>query len=107
MFDGWATELKQQRPDLDDASLTAFREQMYGGDFVFSVSRDFLKSVRTPLLLLYGSDRAHPRGVSIEVAGLLPNAETIERWREPDVVPAVTDRIRAFLKAQSTANASA
>jgi pimeloyl-ACP methyl ester carboxylesterase len=34
-------------------------------------------------------------GVSVEVAGLLPNVETIERWRDPDVVPEVTERATA------------
>jgi hypothetical protein len=40
--------------------------------FVFSVTRDFLGGVETPLLLLHGNDRAHPSGVSAEVASILP-----------------------------------
>jgi pimeloyl-ACP methyl ester carboxylesterase len=35
-------------------------------------------------------------GVSVEVAGLLPNVETIERWRDPDVAErAAASRARA------------
>jgi hypothetical protein len=55
--------------------------------------------VQTPLLLLYGNDRAHPIGISKEVGSLLPNVEIVERWRDPDVVPEVTGRMRSFLKA--------
>jgi len=105
MWTPWGQNLiatRGARFDLD--TLNAFGHAMFDTDFVFSVSRDFLKSAQTPLLHLYGNDRAHPRGVSVEVAGLLPNVETIERWREPDVVPEVTDRIRGFLKTHAGAS---
>jgi len=94
-------------PRFDLETLDAFGHAMFDPGFVFSVSRDFLKSIQTPLLLLYGNDRAHPRGVSVEVAGLLPNVETIERWRDADVVPDVIERIRAFLKTHATASTTA
>ncbi len=77
-----------------------------GTGFVFSVSRDFLRPIRTPLLLLYGNDRAHPRGVSVEAASLLPNVEQIERWRDPDVVADVTERMRNFLRSHELVGAA-
>jgi pimeloyl-ACP methyl ester carboxylesterase len=40
MFEDWATELRQQRPDVDAAALAAFRANMFSGDFVFAVSSD-------------------------------------------------------------------
>src|SRR5207248_9614080 len=40
---------------LDD--LDRFGHGLFDGDFVFSVTRDFLRGVQTPLLLLYGNDR--------------------------------------------------
>ncbi|HVN28757.1 MAG TPA: alpha/beta hydrolase, partial [Candidatus Binataceae bacterium] len=52
MFDGWADALKKKRPEIDASAFGPFRERMYGGntDFVFNVSRDFVKTVQTPLL---------------------------------------------------------
>jgi hypothetical protein len=107
MWRPWGQNLIDKGARFDAATLDAFGNAMFDPDFVFSVSRDFLRSPRTPLLLLYGNDRAHPHGVSVEVAGLLPNVETIERWRDPDVVPEVTERIRRFLQTHSSAPATA
>jgi hypothetical protein len=70
---------------------------MYGGDFVFNVSRDFTRSCRTPLLILAGADLYHPAAISREIADLAPNAELIERWREPEVVGETVAAVRRFL----------
>jgi len=104
MWTPWGQNLIDKGASFNLETLDAFGHALFDSDFVFSVSKDFLKSTQTPLLLLYGSDRAHPRGVSIEVAGLLPNLETIERWRDPEVVPEVIEQIRAFLKTHSAAS---
>jgi pimeloyl-ACP methyl ester carboxylesterase len=82
-----------------------FGHSLFDSGFVFTASRDDLKTIRTPLLLLYGDDRAHPHGISVEVAGLLPNVETIEQWREPAVVPQVTDQMRRFLQSHQLVSA--
>jgi pimeloyl-ACP methyl ester carboxylesterase len=102
MWTPWGQNLIDKGASFNLAMLNAFGHALFDPDFVFSVSRDFLKSTQTPLLLLYGNDRAHPHGVSVEVAGLLPNVETIERWRDPEVVPEVTQRIRAFMQTHAT-----
>ena len=52
MFDGWAQALKVDRPKLTDAALRQFRDRMYGTDFVFNVSREFVRSCKTPMLIL-------------------------------------------------------
>ena len=101
MFDGWAQELKQQRDDVADGDLEAFRETMYGGDFVFSVSRDFAEGVATPLLVLLGNDLYHPSSISREVVSLARNAELIERWKEPGDQPAAKARVLEFLRQHS------
>src|ERR1700736_363127 len=77
MFDGWATELKNARPDLSDGALTSFRENLYGGDFVFSVTRDFVRSCSTPMMLLCGDDLYHPAPISDEIARLNPKIEVV------------------------------
>jgi pimeloyl-ACP methyl ester carboxylesterase len=97
MFDGWAVQLRPEHPDLDDAGWLAFRERMYGGDFVFTVSRDFVRSCTTPLLILAGNDLYHPAPISRELAALAPRAELIEHWREPERIPETVKRVRAFL----------
>jgi pimeloyl-ACP methyl ester carboxylesterase len=107
MWTPWGQNLIDKGARFDIETLNAFGHALFDPDFVFSVSRYFLKATRTPLLLLYGNDRAHPRGVSEEVAGLLPNLQTIERWRDPDVVADVTERMRVFLKTHTAASAAA
>jgi pimeloyl-ACP methyl ester carboxylesterase len=99
MFDGWANELRSSHPEIGDEGLQAFREQMYGGDFVFSVPRDFLRSIQTPLLILAGSDQYHPTAVAQEIAQLAPRAELVMRWKEADLVSAAVEKVRSFLKA--------
>jgi hypothetical protein len=44
-------------------------------DFVFIVSRDFVRSIQTPLLVAPDDVPAHPYKVAMEVASLAPNAE--------------------------------
>jgi pimeloyl-ACP methyl ester carboxylesterase len=98
MFDSWAEALKPQHPEVGDAAWRAFRENMYGGDFVFNVSRDFVRACRTPMLVLMGNDLYHPSVTSREIAELAPNAELIERWKEPEVVESTIARVRSFLE---------
>lgn len=101
----WGKSLIENGADLEMDTVEAFGHALFDAGFVFSVSRDFLKTIATPMLLLNGNDRAHPLGVSLETAALLPNVEVIEHWRDPDVVPQVTERIRGFLKAHAPAGA--
>ena len=97
MFDGWAAQLRADHPDVDDAGWLAFRERMYGGDFVFNVSREFVRACTAPLLILAGNDLYHPAPISAELAALAPRAELIERWREPERISETVKRVRAFL----------
>jgi pimeloyl-ACP methyl ester carboxylesterase len=100
-FDDWAAELSKQQPAVADAAWSAMRERMYGGDFVFNVSRDFVHRCPVPLLILEGSDPYHPTPISRELAALAPNAELIAGWKEPDRLPAAIDQVRAFLARHS------
>jgi len=99
MFDGWANALKTDHPALTEEALAAFRGNMYGGDFVFSVTRDFVRSCKTALMVLAGDDLYHPTEVAREIAALAPNAELILKWKTPEVVGDAVARVRAFLKA--------
>lgn len=53
------------------------------GDFVFSVSRDFVRRCRIPLLLQPGTDVPHPAETSAEIARLAPNLEIEKDRRAP------------------------
>jgi pimeloyl-ACP methyl ester carboxylesterase len=99
----WAKNLAEKRSDLASDDLEKFRQRMYGGnDFVFSVSRDFVRSCQTPMLVMPGSNLDHPLEIGREIASLAPNAEKLEDWRFPaDVVPATVARIWSFLHAHT------
>jgi pimeloyl-ACP methyl ester carboxylesterase len=98
MFDGWAKELARDRADVNEKDLASFRENMYGGDFVFCVSRDFVRGCQTPLMLLAGDDLYHPAPISREIAELAPNLEYVPEWKSADAAPLAVERVRAFLK---------
>jgi pimeloyl-ACP methyl ester carboxylesterase len=97
MFDGWAKEQRAAHPEANDATWEKFKQSMYGSDFLFSVSRDFVKRCTTPLLVLLGNDMYHPEVTSREVASLAPNAMLIERWREPEHQAEAQAAVERFL----------
>jgi len=98
MFDGWGRELLETRDDVDADALAGLRQNLFGGDFLFNVSRDFVRQCRTPLLLLCGHDLYHPESVSREIAGLAPAVEFIEHWKEEPERSAAMARVRQFLE---------
>ena len=70
-------------------------------DFVFNVSRDFVRKVQTPMLVLRGNDDYHPSETSDEIATIAPHAEIIHEWKTPATVGRTVERVRAFLKAHT------
>jgi pimeloyl-ACP methyl ester carboxylesterase len=101
MFDGWGEALAPSHREIDAAGLRAFRDRMYGTDFVFNVSRDFVRSVKTPLLILMGSDDYHPTPTSEEIASLAPNATLVGDWKTPELIPQTVKSVREFLKSHT------
>ncbi|HEX5660900.1 MAG TPA: alpha/beta hydrolase [Polyangiales bacterium] len=97
-FDSWASELAPHHPEASAQDFVAFRERMFGGDFVFSISRDAARKIRNPMLVLAGNDVHHPALTSRELASLAPNAELVEGWKDPAVLPQSIRRVRAFLQ---------
>jgi pimeloyl-ACP methyl ester carboxylesterase len=97
LFDSWADEVRPREPGVEGSVWRAFRERMYGGEFVFSVTRDFVRRCTTPMLVLMGNDIYHPQETSREVVALAPNAALIERWKEPEHLPEAVRRVRSFL----------
>jgi pimeloyl-ACP methyl ester carboxylesterase len=105
MFDSWATDLQARRPDVDANALAAFRQSMFGGDFVFSVGRDFVRACATPLLVLAGNDEFHPRAVAQEISTLAPDSELVLDWASPTHHDDTVKRVSGFLRAHTPASA--
>ena len=99
---GWGPELVKRRPEITMAMVDRFLTKMYKNvDFVFTVSRDFVKSCQTPVLILPDDIPAHPYAVAMEAAMLAPKAEvSMFPWKEPkERIPLAIRQIRSFLKA--------
>ena len=94
---GFSTIMLQRDPTLAPETIAAFGRNMFGGDFVFSVSRDFVKRCPTPLLLQPGTDTPHPAATSDEIARLASNVEIQKDWRAPAHLSESIRRFSAFL----------
>ena len=104
---GWAPELLKRRPDLTKEQVDKFLTKMYrtDPDFVFTVTRDFVRQCQTPVLILPDDVPAHPYAVAMESAMLAPNAEvSMFPWKEPkERIPLAVRQIRSFLRAHRPA----
>jgi len=95
---GYSETVRGRDPSISEQTIQSFGRNMFGGDFVFSVTRDFVKGCRTPLLLQPGIDKAHPAKTSEEIAALAPNIEVQKDWRGPTYLDESIRRVRAFLE---------
>ena len=104
---GWGPELSARRPDITMEMVDTFLDNMYraNGDFVFTVTRDFVSTCETPILVLPDDIPAHPYAVAMESAMLAPNSEvSIYPWKEPrERVPLAVRHIRSFMRAHRPA----
>jgi pimeloyl-ACP methyl ester carboxylesterase len=99
MFDAWARELAPRHPDTSARAWATYRAAMYGGDnALFSVPDSALPTIETPMLVLRGDDRYHPSGASELVAGSVPGARLVPRWREPEHLSSARTTIAEFLQ---------
>jgi len=97
-FDAWFKDIKQDHPEATEPVLDAFYMNMYRNGFLYSVDREFLKTVQTPCLVMAGNDEAHPFAISEEMSKLLPNVEFIPEWKTGAALEAARPRVKAFLK---------
>ena len=100
---GWGPALHARRPEISMAMIETYLHNMYraNADFVFTVSRDFVRNCQTPVLVLPDDSPPHPYAVAMESAMLAPNAEvSMFPWKEPkERVPLAVRQIRSFLRA--------
>jgi hypothetical protein len=106
---GWGPPLCERRSDITMDTVDAFLKQMYGAnpDFVFTVTRDFVRDCRTPILVLPDDVPAHPYAVAMESAMLAPNSQvSLYPWKDPkERTPLAVRHIRSFLRANCPAAA--
>ena len=106
---GWGPELVKRRPDIAMETVDKFLTKMYrtSPDFVFTVTRDFVRNCQTPVLILPDDIPAHPYAVAMEAAMLAPRAEvSMYPWKEPkERIPLAVRQIRSFLRAHRSASA--
>jgi pimeloyl-ACP methyl ester carboxylesterase len=106
----WGPALCARRPDITMDMIDAFLTRMYrtNPDFVFTVTRDFVRNCHTPILVLPDDVPAHPYAVAIESARLAPNAEvSIYPWKEnKDQVAEALRHIHSFLRAHAPVTAA-
>src|ERR1700722_8432997 len=103
----WGATLIAKRPEITLQSTDQFVTNMFetNPDFVFTVTRDFVRSCQNPVLVLPDEVPAHPYAVAMECAMLAPKAEvSIFPWKEPkDRIPLAVRQIHSFLKAHQPA----
>src|SRR5215469_3705566 len=87
-FNEWAEGLKGH-PEATQPVLDAFCRNLY--------DRDFVRTVRTPCMVLAGNDEAHPYPISEELSKLIPNCEFIPEWKTGAALSSAKTRIAAFL----------
>jgi pimeloyl-ACP methyl ester carboxylesterase len=106
---GWGPDLVKRRPEITMAMVDKFLTRMYrtNPDFVYTVTRDFVRHCQTPVLILPDDIPAHPYAVAMEAAMLAPNAEvSMFPWKEPkERIPLAVRQIRSFLRAHRPASA--
>ena len=100
--DVWAREFRTRRPEVEMATIERYLHNLYRvrPDFVYSVSREFVRNCSTPMLVLPDDTPGHPYQVSVDIVALAPNAEaTVYPWKDPPELKARTlDHVRRFLK---------
>jgi pimeloyl-ACP methyl ester carboxylesterase len=104
---GWGPGLCERRPEITMAMVDAFLKKMYlsNPDFVFTVTRDFVRGCKTPILVLPDDVPAHPYAVAMESAMLAPNSQvSLYPWKDaPERVPLAVRHVRMFLRANRPA----
>ena len=100
---GWGPAICARRPDITPLMVEKFLHNMYRAnpDFVFTVTRDFVRACQTPVLILPDDVAPHPYAVAMESALLAPKAEvSMFPWKEPrERIALAVRQMRSFLRA--------
>ena len=100
---GWGPELAKHRPDISMETIDKFLTRLYrtNADFVYTVTRDFVRSCQTPVMVLPDDSPPHPYVVAMESAMLAPKSEvSLYPWKDTkDKIPLAVRHVRSFLRA--------
>jgi hypothetical protein len=94
---GWRADRTSARGEIEEFGLRLWRD-----DLVVRVSRGFVRSCHTPLVVLPGTHRYHPLATGREIAVLSPFGEVFEPWKDsPRQVPQAAATVRDILQAHT------
>ena len=97
----WAEPLVKKRPDVTTDMTDRFLTRMFrtNPDFVYTVTREFVKSCQTPVLVLPDDTPAHSLVAAIESAMLAPQGQmSMYPWKDtPEKIPLAVRHVRSFL----------
>jgi pimeloyl-ACP methyl ester carboxylesterase len=107
---GWGPDFVKARTGNTMETVERFLDRMYRGasaDFVYTVSRDFVRSCKTPVLILPDDTPPHPYAIAMESAMLAPQSEvSLYPWKDTkDKIPVAVRHVRSFLRAQRSVTA--
>ena len=94
-FDEWAAEQKDH-PEATPQAFDRLYHNLYDAGFVYCADRAFVKTIKTPSLILAGNDEAHPWPISEELAQLIPNCEFVAEWKTGAALTAARQRVKEF-----------
>ena len=97
----WGAALVERRPEITTAMTDRFLTGMFrtNPDFVFTVTRDFVRACQTPVLVLPDDTAGHSLDAAIESAMLAPNGQlSLYPWKDtPEKIPLAVRHVRSFL----------
>jgi pimeloyl-ACP methyl ester carboxylesterase len=100
--DGWASSVVERNSDFTAAMTDQFLTGMFRNnpDFVFTVTRDFVRACQTPVLVLPDDSGGHSYVAAIESAMLAPNGQlSMYPWKDtPEKIPLAVRHVRSFLR---------
>jgi hypothetical protein len=101
--------LVKRRPDITMDMVDRFLTRMYldNSDFVYTVTRDFVRSNQTPVLILPDDTPPHPYVVAMESAMLAQRSEvSLYPWKDTkDKIPLAVRHVSSFLRVHRPATA--
>jgi pimeloyl-ACP methyl ester carboxylesterase len=104
---GWGVDLVKRRPEISKDTVDKFVTRMFrtNADFVFTVTRDFVRSCQTPVLVMPDDVPSHSLAVAMECAMLAPKAEvSMFPWKDPkERIPLAVRQVHSFLRAHRPA----
>ena len=103
---GWADPLIKRRPEITKDMTDRFLTRMFRNnpDFVFTVTREFVKACQTPVLVLPDDTAGHSFKAAIESAMLAPKGQlSMYPWKDtPEKIPLAVRHVRSFLLSNRT-----